>query len=1482
MATETNTTNLATQTVILAVPAAGQTVTVQILPNQVIEVPFDLAEANVTLAGDDLRIEFPGQAVLILSDFAAMAEQGTSPLMLFADGSVVAGDILLTALTAELPEVAAGAGGASGGAGEYRDDMGNLIDGVDRLGVQDPDPFARDVELVLDDEQLLIAPSIDIVDPDNPDAGLANIRLPEGTVALWGIKISDAPGGSTITLALSDGSAKLGEDYTLENFQFKFAGQDEWTSVTGPIVIPPGDSLLLVKTDTVADDEYEGDETFILTATLTAPGGANYSASGTATIYDELVTPPTISSSNAAVDEEDVIDGGNPDDTYDDGSDMGEWVNTGTLNVDYGTSGPGSLVIEATNYAATWDSATNTLSADDGRWELVFNPETSQYTFNLLAPLDHDGTDTEDDLVLEFTATATAANNATAATNFTVTVNDDAPLASVDSEVELPILTLDESALPEAEEDPVENDGIDDGIRSVTVDLSGNFGADIAYGADGPGSVSYALSLVGDAMGSGLYALDADDTSDEDGDGIGQGDQIMLSMDGADIVGKVGDTEYFRISVDTDPESDSFGSVTFSQTNSIWHGDPTDPDDIAWVEAAAGTIVLTQTVTDADGDSDTAEIDLSSGVFAIEDDGPTASISLVADTAIVLDETVGAKDGDANAADDDDVSANPFEAAWGDPIGLMAEVALVDVTTATGADSAGATTAVTLSIVGGDGAGSGLYTTGGENQIFLYYDGDVVVGRVGDGDTADPDGAVAFALAIDSNGQVTVAQYLSLDHPTAPDSHDEYVTLAGKLDAVVTVIDGDGDEASDSVAIGGLIRFEDDGPTASISAIPDAVVVLDETVGAKDGDANAGDDDITDANPDPFDGSYGIPLGAVAGVALVDVTAATGADSAGATTAVTLSIVGGDGAGSGLYTTGGENQIFLYYDGDVVVGRVGDGDTADPDGAVAFALAIDSDGQVTVAQYLPLHHLNPDNHDDAVYLTGSLNVVVTVTDGDGDQATDTLPIGNLIAFEDDGPVINSVMDAVLASAPNITFNGLYDADFGADGLDYMSVALNSGGTLAGMPVTYEQGAPTEGITPVDVKDAEGNVLFTFYYTTTTSAVADGGDGSVVFNAFLDSGDPEGSTFFNLAVNGDGTYNFDLVANEILKSTTVTGEDFSAFGPTGQVATEDQSLIISGSDNVNASANGIGIKNPQITSGESITMVFADQQAYVSFSLQQWTGSGSASVQLMIDGVVFDFYPDLAAENLSLSKPASGTLTVAVVVDAGLAGTWTVTGDAYTIYVASEFETVQLDHEGGSAGFNLNNITYNLTTTIEDLTLNFELTATDGDGDSYTLDDELTIAMVSGEEELIAADIDGIDADTGVVLVGDSHDNILVGGDGDDFLFGGAGNDTMTGGAGADTFIFSANGGEGNDVILDFNLAEDTLRFTDVLSGNEELFAESVGVTVTGADVELSFNGTSITLEGVNDGGNFDSFDGGTLHDVLVNATPTINVDIGTI
>src|SRR4029079_8709766 len=132
-----------------------------------------------------------------------------------------------------------------------------------------------------------------------------------------------------------------------------------------------------------------------------------------------------------------------------------------------------------------------------------------------------------------------------------------------------------------------------------------------------------------------------------------------------------------------------------------------------------------------------------------------------------------------------------------------------------------------------------------------------------------------------------------------------------------------------------------------------------------------------------------------------------GADNEGATTAISLAIVGGNGADSLLDTTDGKS-IFLFKEGNLICGRyetdgVAGITTAD---AAAFAIAVDSTtGQVSLAQYVSLHHGSVDTGDisEANDLTGLINAVVTVTDGDGDHVSATTDIGDQIQFLDDGP-----------------------------------------------------------------------------------------------------------------------------------------------------------------------------------------------------------------------------------------------------------------------------------------------------------------------------------------------------------------------------------------------------------------------------------------------------------------------------------------------
>ena len=79
----------------------------------------------------------------------------------------------------------------------------------------------------------------------------------------------------------------------------------------------------------------------------------------------------------------------------------------------------------------------------------------------------------------------------------------------------------------------------------------------------------------------------------------------------------------------------------------MWHDDQSNHDDPEILTAAANTVRLQQTVTDADGDTDTAQVDLSTGVFRFEDDGPDATVNgAFQKPVLIVDESPLSEDGD--------------------------------------------------------------------------------------------------------------------------------------------------------------------------------------------------------------------------------------------------------------------------------------------------------------------------------------------------------------------------------------------------------------------------------------------------------------------------------------------------------------------------------------------------------------------------------------------------------------------------------------------------------------------------------------------------------------------------------------------------------------------------------------------------------------------------------------------------------------------
>ncbi|HEY3031156.1 MAG TPA: DUF5801 repeats-in-toxin domain-containing protein, partial [Bradyrhizobium sp.] len=373
------------------------------------------------------------------------------------------------------------------------------------------------------------------------------------------------------------------------------------------------------------------------------------------------------------------------------GDDAGGTFTDGVINFAFGSDKPGSLsigdvtvkdsagnAIDLSNLhtsdgrdikiVETVDAGTGVITfaavvadGEPGAGEPVFTFKLDssgagigEFSFELFQALEHpyndadfknDGPDTtyEDNLIFDFAVVGKDGDGDQATGHITINVDDDSPITHQADE-RVPIAVLDETR-PEGTE--TDGDSNPAGLKSVTVDFSGNFVAD--FGADGPGEITYGFKLNGEDVGSGLYALDPNDTSAGDGDGIGQGDEILLNQSGDKITGSVNGVDYFTIEVDPDT-----GKVTFTQLANVWHSDAGNDDDTSTLTLKdPADLQLVQTVTDADGDSVDGRISLGSGVFQIEDDGPDATVTNAVAAALVLDETrpVGTEtDGDSNPA----------------------------------------------------------------------------------------------------------------------------------------------------------------------------------------------------------------------------------------------------------------------------------------------------------------------------------------------------------------------------------------------------------------------------------------------------------------------------------------------------------------------------------------------------------------------------------------------------------------------------------------------------------------------------------------------------------------------------------------------------------------------------------------------------------------------------------------------------------------
>ena len=158
---------------------------------------------------------------------------------------------------------------------------------------------------------------------------------------------------------------------------------------------------------------------------------------------------------------------------------------SGLLSVDFGADGADAVIALAAA-GATWDGETATLTANDGSWTI--GTENGEYAFTQYAPLDHaDINDPDDPYLITVGITATDGDGTVSTGSFTVTVDDDGPVATDAAFVQ---------------------DTAPDAAASYNVFLGG----DALTGADGGALTGAALAADGDYGGTVTYTADGNIT----------------------------------------------------------------------------------------------------------------------------------------------------------------------------------------------------------------------------------------------------------------------------------------------------------------------------------------------------------------------------------------------------------------------------------------------------------------------------------------------------------------------------------------------------------------------------------------------------------------------------------------------------------------------------------------------------------------------------------------------------------------------------------------------------------------------------------------------------------------------------------------------------------------------------------------------------------------------------------------------------------
>ncbi|WP_264296795.1 DUF5801 repeats-in-toxin domain-containing protein [Mesorhizobium sp. B1-1-8] len=311
---------------------------------------------------------------------------------------------------------------------------------------------------------------------------------------------------------------------------------------------------------------------------------------------------------------------------------------------------------------------------------------------------------------------------------------------------------------------------------------------------------------------------------------------------------------------------------------------------------------------------------------------------------------------------------------------VVAEIAAVDEA---GIDTTPPVGDLGPGTVDGSHAGDGSETTTGQ-LTFSDPDGATVTGVQAGNIGSDVTGNVGTNIngtygILHVNADGTYTYTLTNPEANVPAGNDGPNVQPGQDVFTFTVTDGFGNTSTSTIKI----NITDDVPSIGLSGTTHALTI-DESflTAATNGVAGSGQ---APAGSTHAEASFGDAF-----------TVTTGAD--GGTTGYALSVAAGP---SGLVDTASGQAVVLSVNASgVVEGHAGAG------GPLVFTVSVDASGKVSFDLDRAVHEDNLANTpNDATSLSSLITLTATVTDGDGDKASQALNLGSLLTINDDGPTI---------------------------------------------------------------------------------------------------------------------------------------------------------------------------------------------------------------------------------------------------------------------------------------------------------------------------------------------------------------------------------------------------------------------------------------------------------------------------------------------